>query len=186
MTEKECTKCKTTKPLEAFTNSKASKDGLASACRACFKKIRGALPKEYKVWSSLRDRCNNPNTPNYFRYGGRGITVCERWSTFKNFINDMGFRPTPLHQIDRRDNDGNYDPENCHWVSAAENARNRSGTKLCDFSVALIRALFRETPLQGRDLAEMFGVSRSHIYAIVQRRHWADTKLKRRNKKHDK
>jgi len=83
----------------------------------------------YKVWSSMIARCNNQNSNVYDRYGGRGIKVCDRWLKFENFIKDMGERPENM-TIDRIDNNGNYEPSNCRWVSHKENCNNRSNKKL--------------------------------------------------------
>lgn len=74
----------------------------------------------HNSWLSMRRRCNS-NDP---RYGGRGITICERWSSFVNFLADMGERPTGT-SIDRKDNDGNYEPNNCRWSTPKEQAANR-------------------------------------------------------------
>lgn len=88
---------------------------------------------EYMTWKSMRMRCTNPNDKRYARYGGRGIKVCERWQSFKNFIADMGPRPSPEHSIERRDNDGDYSPVNCHWATAVEQANNVSRNRLLTF-----------------------------------------------------
>lgn len=82
----------------------------------------------YKVWSSMIHRCNNSKSSVYDRYGGRGIKVCERWHTFENFLADMGDKPEGL-TIDRINNDGNYEPSNCRWVTHKENCQNRSYPK---------------------------------------------------------
>ena len=80
--------------------------------------------KVYWVWSQMRDRCTNANSRDYPYYGGRGISVCERWLKFENFIADMGVPPSGL-TLDRKDNDGNYEPGNCRWATRAEQTTNK-------------------------------------------------------------
>jgi hypothetical protein len=77
----------------------------------------------------MKDRCSNPHNKRYHNYGGRGIAVCEQWGYFSNFIIDMGPKPFPKAEIDRIDNEGNYEPGNCRWVTHKENCNNTRKTE---------------------------------------------------------
>lgn len=79
----------------------------------------------YRSWTAMHSRCRDPRNASYPLYGARGITVCERWESFENFLEDMGERPSLDHQIDRRDPKGNYGPDNCRWLTRAENNARR-------------------------------------------------------------
>lgn len=82
---------------------------------------------EWEAWRSMLKRCYKPNTRNYDRYGGRGISVCARWrESFANFFADMGPRPSKRHSLHRRENDGNYEKSNCEWATKTVQAGNRS------------------------------------------------------------
>lgn len=80
--------------------------------------------RTYISWRDMKRRCYSTDHVAFDRYGGRGITVCERWHIFENFVQDMGLRPESL-SIDRLDNDGNYEPGNCRWATRSEQMRNR-------------------------------------------------------------
>ena len=116
------------------------KDILGSSLRSGLTQSCGCLQKEkvkthgmdgtksYRSWVSMKSRCYNANNQRYFRYGERGIKVCDRWlHSFSNFLNDMG-NPKSGQSIERLDNDGDYEPNNCIWASPKQQARNRSTT----------------------------------------------------------
>jgi hypothetical protein len=85
------------------------------------------------AWRHIMDRCYNPNVKAYKDYGGRGIKVCDRWHDFLNFYADMHAGRKHGLEIDRRDNDGDYSPENCHWVTRQQNCNNRRNTRKITF-----------------------------------------------------
>jgi len=108
------------------------KKNMTKSC-GCLRAKHGLshLP-EFNVWNMMQQRCNNPNYNRYLDYGGRGIKVCERWlgpKGFEHFISDLGRRPSPQHKLERIDNDGDYAPSNCCWVTQAEQSRNRRNNK---------------------------------------------------------
>jgi hypothetical protein len=82
-----------------------------------------SVTTEYGAWCSMISRCRNPNAQAWRNYGGRGIQVCERWLSFENFLADMGRRPSGL-ELDRINNDGDYEPSNCRWTTRSENIKN--------------------------------------------------------------
>lgn len=80
---------------------------------------------EYVAWVSIKQRCYNPKLKNFHLWGGRGITMCDRWfNDYTAFLADMGPRPSPKHSVDRRETDGNYEPNNCRWATRKEQGRN--------------------------------------------------------------
>lgn len=90
--------------------------------------------REYKSWQNMKLRCLNPRNNRYRLYGARGIKVCDRWlASFVNFLSDMGSRP-PETSLDRINCDGNYEPQNCRWATAKQQAQNRRKRSVCNQS----------------------------------------------------
>lgn len=86
---------------------------------------RSGESPEFSTWSQMIARCEQPCMRNFAWYGGRGISVCERWkSSFSNFLEDMGHKPSPDHSLDRIDSNGNYEPNNCRWATKMEQMSN--------------------------------------------------------------
>lgn len=92
----------------------------------------GVMSKTYRTWAGMKARCQNPNEPGFRKYGARGITVCNRWLKFENFLVDMGVKPHGL-SIDRINNSGDYGPTNCRWATIKEQNRNKSGLHVITF-----------------------------------------------------
>lgn len=116
----------------------------------------------HRIWSGMKSRCFNPNAKHYHRYGGRGITVCEEWRhQFKPFYDwAMSHGYTDELTIDRIDNDGNYCPENCRWVTVKEQSRNMSKNRFVNF---------RGETLCVADLAIKYNISSSVLLGRINR-----------------
>lgn len=125
---------------------------------------------EYKIWAQMIDRCTRPANGRYLDYGGRGIIVCDRWRKFINFYTDVGPRPSMRYTLDREDNDGNYEPGNVCWATAAEQMQNQRRTKLTPEKVLAIRAL--ATANNRHSLATAYGVTPAMIDRVSKGRSW--------------
>lgn len=133
-----CPMCNQEKEITDFSVNKARRNGLQTYCKPCTRKrYLERTPnyhrcenhgkyntKTYQCWADMKGRCANQNNRSYVNYGGRGITVCERWLSFTNFLSDMGERPEGL-SLERMDNDAGYSPENCKWATRSEQNKNK-------------------------------------------------------------
>lgn len=113
----------------------------------------------HRIWRDILQRCNNPKRPAYPYYGGRGITVCARWLKFENFLEDMG-TGEPQSEIEREDNDGNYEPGNCRWATHREQCQNRSNT---------IKVKIGDEVMCLKSWAARFGIKYLTVYMRVRR-----------------
>jgi hypothetical protein len=135
-------------------------------------KGRVARAPEYNIWLAMKMRCTNPRAPHWHRYGGRGISVCDRWTGddgFASFLADVGPRPSPDHSIDRfPNNDGNYEPGNVRWATDLEQARNTSRTAVDLETARMIVALVDGEGLTIRAAANRTGIPYNHVYSAYR------------------
>jgi hypothetical protein len=128
----------------------------------------------YILWGLMKSRCNNSKTEKYPRYGGRGITVCSEWAdsypAFHSWAISNGW--SPGLELDREDNDGNYEPSNCRFVPHLVNVQNSTVAKLRQSDVAEIRDLYAIGGLRYKDIAVLYGVSFATIGHIVNFKTW--------------
>jgi len=115
---------------------------------------------EYKTWASMVHRCTNEKVPSYKYYGGRGIGVCERWLDFLSFYEDMGDRPDGM-TLDRIDNNGDYEPENCRWATRKQQAKNKRPKKQATLT-------HNGESLTVKQWAERLGVKPSTIHQRIK------------------
>jgi len=121
----------------------------------------GIETPEYNAWASAKSRCYRKKDASYARYGGVGITMCERWlHSYKNFLADMGRRPTPQHSLDRKKNNLGYNPKNCRWSSKKEQVRNRAVTR---------RITFIGKTLTLKEWSEITGITYNTIFGRLKR-----------------
>ena len=92
-----------------------------------------SFSRTYGIWGNMLYRCNAESASNYQDYGGRGISVCDRWHSFDAFLEDMGPQPTGM-TLERKDVNGNYSPQNCIWATRKEQARNRRNNVSVEFN----------------------------------------------------
>lgn len=140
---KRCPKCGKIKLETDFCKNRSNKDGLSGWCKTCNSAtlLSWRLTHSgYRRWTNMKRRCSDPKSNSYYYYGGRGIAVCDRWQdSYENFLADMGECPSAQHTLDRIDNNGNYEPGNCRWVTRKQQSHNRrsnliiehAGKRLC-------------------------------------------------------
>ena len=118
-------KCDCSKEVEVRGDTLRNGSTKSCGCLRKSTKIKHGLSHttEYDSWYSLKHRCLNKNDKSYKYYGGRGITICERWTYFENFLSDIGNKPSPEYSIDRINNNGNYEPGNVKWATMAQQSK---------------------------------------------------------------
>mgnify|MGYP000862296745 CR=1 FL=1 len=150
--------------------------GLSTSCGCVRTKHNGKGTRLYRIWTGMKDRCLNHNSKYRRRYGGRGITICDEWandfSVFRQWAIENGYAGGL--EIDRIDNDCDYCPKNCRWVTTRENVRNRSTSKLTPAKVMGIRFYLSKTSLSETEIGRRYGVSRSTISEIRNGDIWND------------
>lgn len=137
----------------------------------------GSRSSEYGTWAAMKERCSNPKNRSYANYGGRGITVCERWESFENFLADMGPRP-PGKTLGRLNNNEGYSPTNCAWRSSAEQAQNTRKTRLNLEAVKVIRFMLRRGVSQVL-LGRLHGSDQANISRIALGKIWKEERRAR-------
>lgn len=122
----------------------------------------------YSSWEHMIARCYDPKNKYYHNYGGRGITVCERWkNSFANFYEDMGECPSKDHSLDRLDNDGTYCKENCKWSTRQEQGRNKRDNHL---------VTYKGETLTITEIAEKYGIDKRNLYSRINKLGWSINK----------
>lgn len=118
----------------------------------------------------MRQRCLNPNSDKWKWYGGRGITICERWSSYENFLADMGDRPVSM-TLDRINNDGPYAPCNCRWATQLEQTRRQPKNKLSE-EIADRMKVDRMTGMTYEAIGQKYGVTKSAAHRAITGATW--------------
>lgn len=140
----------------------------------------GSNTPTWKSWASMIDRCTKPKTKCWPNYGGRGITVCDRWRKFDAFLEDMGWKPDGT-SLDRIDNNGNYEPGNCRWATSIEQANNKRNNDVFEYAGErlTIPAWSRRTGIKPGSLRTRlyklkWPIERALTQPVVSRRYWLE------------
>ena len=161
--------CGTIRPVLQKTLSGGNSTGCGCQRRETMLRVHSRHGKcrtdEYNVWSHMINRCGNPKDAAYHNYGGRGITVCERWrNCFEAFLEDMGLKPSSSHSIDRINNDGDYEPSNCRWATRDEQQNNTRRN---------LRITFNGETHTLKQWSKIVGIPYPALLARVQRFGWS-------------
>jgi hypothetical protein len=118
---------------------------------------------EYRTWAGMKARCYSPGNAAYYKYGARGITVCDRWLVFENFIADMGKRPSTKHTLDRIDGTKGYEPSNCRWATPQQQQLNLKNN---------VRIAFDGKFLTAGEWSQIIGIDAKTISSRYQKLGW--------------
>lgn len=138
----------------------------------------GKITPTYTTWASMKARCLDPKNKRFSAYGAKGVTVCERWMDYANFLADMGQKPGPDYSIDRIDPYGNYAPENCQWIPMEVNRRKHRFHTVTPETAAQAKALFL-AGASPKDIAKMTGFSAASAGMITRGHQWTWVPLDR-------
>lgn len=123
----------------------------------------GSRTRLYRIWKNMHRRCDLETHPDFPNYGGRGIEVCQEWSDFARFREDLG-EPGPRATLDRIDNDGDYEPGNCRWATPKQQARNTRRNRL---------VTYRGRRMSLAEASELAGVPYKKVWERISRQGWA-------------
>ncbi len=149
---------------EIIAGGNRLRQGRKNRCASKVHRIRppsltAEYKSEYQSWLSMRARCLDSKNKKYPIYGGRGITICERWAEFKNFMFDMGRKTDTKFTIEREDVNGNYEPKNCRWISRKDQGRNKRNSVFVTYQGRKLLLI---------DLVEELGLVRSVVYGRLK------------------
>ena len=182
--KKTCKKCLRELPISEFHRDKNLSDGHRNICKKCAIErsflsrieIKEKTNGLFDVLHSMKARCYNSNNNSFFRYGGRGITVCKEWlnspESFYKWAMNHGYKPGL--QIDRINNNLGYSPENCRFVTPSQNQHNKTNNRFSERQIKIIRKIYSHGILSQRRIAKFFNVNSGAICSICSGKLWKD------------